>query len=657
MNRLTNERSPYLQHAAGQRIDWYPWSEEAFEKARHENKPVFLSTGAVWCHWCHVMARESFEDAGVAALLNELFISIKLDRDERPDIDRRYQQAVAAMGGGSGWPLSVFLTPEKKPFFGGTYFPPEDRQGRPGFGKVLRSVHDFYQARRADADEYAGRIMEALRPDAPEPGTLRFGAIPDAVASVLSSYDPQNGGFGHAPKFPMPGAIEFLLHNAARTTEGHFVELAVRKTLTAMARGGFHDQLQGGFHRYSVDESWIVPHFEKMADDNALLLRNYVDAYALFGDEHYRSVARGIITFVHEVLSDPAGGFYSSQDADVTPEDEGGYFTWTEAELRSALSEEEYRILSRHWFHEQGIMHHDRNKRVLALAREPREIAQDLSMSREDVERVIESGNSKLLRQRNMRTPPFIDKTLYTSLNGMFITSFLRAFRSLHDPWLRDFALKSLDRVLRERLKNGILYHTDAVVAVLDDYVFLAEALVAAYETSGEKGYLVRAEEIMTACMQKFQDEEGGFFDTEQDVLGTRLKHIEDTPHQSPNAVASLLLIRLAAITGNASYRAAAEKTLQFFVGSAGEMGVHAGSYFAALQAFTSLLTLTVEAEPSGDLATAARAITSPYTAILYGEDNGRVLPCAGNVCYQVVHSVDELKDVMEQIIGEPHHA
>ena len=411
MNLLGNERSPYLRHAANQPVDWRPWSDEAFDLARNENKPVFLSTGAVWCHWCHVMARETFEDNDVARLMNELFICIKLDRDERPDIDQRYQQAVAAMGSGSGWPLSVFLTSDKRPFFGGTYFPPDDRHGRPGFKSILKSVSAFYRSSKDDAEAFADRLLDALKPEAMEPSELRKQALNDAVAAVLTQYDPENGGFGTSPKFPMPGALEFLIQRYPLMQDGTFVELAIRRTLEGMAAGGFQDQLGGGFHRYSVDEAWTIPHFEKMADDNAWLLRIYCDAYALFSDERFKTVAQGIVRFIREVLSDPAGGFFASQDADVTPDDEGGYFTWTDDEFRAILTAEEYAVLSRHLLDQRGAMHHDPSRHVLFVAREPKEIARELAMPLEAAERIIERGREKLLHARNARPAPFIARS------------------------------------------------------------------------------------------------------------------------------------------------------------------------------------------------------------------------------------------------------
>jgi len=641
-NRLTNEKSPYLHHAADQPIDWYPWSDEPFLRAEREGKAVFLSSGGVWCHWCHVMAKESFENAEVSTLLNELFISVKLDRDERPDIDRRYQQAVALMGGGGGWPLSVFLTPDRRPFFGGTYFPPDDRYGRPGFIKVLRSVHEFYQSRKGEAVEYGIRIMDALKSEVLEAGDLTRDSLEQAKTAMLGHFDAKHGGFGTSPKFPMPGALEFLLHQAA-TRKDRAAENAVRTTLDAMARGGFHDHLAGGFHRYSVDEAWFVPHFEKMADDNAWLLRNYIDAYALFGEERYKEVADGIIRFVRSVLSDPAGGFFASQDADVTPDDEGGYFTWTDEDFKRVLTIEEYEVLSLRFFHERGALPHDQAKKVLCAARELKDIAGALGMSEEAVATIIARGREKLLLERNGRETPFVDRTLYTSLNGMFITSFLKAYRVLGEAGLRDFALKSLDRVLKERFIHGALHHTEGVTAVFDDHLYLIEALVAAYEATGDPAWLDRATDFMDRCLERFGDGEGGFFDTGEEVLGSRLKRVEDIPHPSANATAALLLIKLFHITGRESYRSQAERVLRIFSVAVNEMSIHAGTYYCSLDAWFTMLKLTVEAVPSGDLAVAARRLTGPYTVVVYGEDKGRIVPCIGETCYAPVMNNEEL--------------
>jgi len=542
MNKLANEKSPYLRHAAHQKIHWYPWSDEAFDKARKEEKPVFLSSGAVWCHWCHVMAKESFEDPGTADLLNKLYICIKIDRDERPDIDRRYQQALAAMGYRGGWPLSIFLTPDRKPFFGGTYFPPEQKLGIPGFKKVLKTIAEYYHANRNEVSAYSQKLLDLLKPKHAEEGEISKQFIEEAMRNILSALDPRNGGFGHSPKFSMPGALTLLM-NRFFLTKTKSVGYAVKKTLESMARGGIHDQIGGGFHRYSVDEAWIVPHFEKMADDNAWHLRNYTDAYAVFGDAYFRKVAEGIIQFLRDVLSDPEGGFYASQDADVSPDDEGGYFTWAEMDFKRTLSHEEYEVLSLHLLNERGAMHQDSAKKVLFVSMDVQEIMERTGMEMQTIQSFIHSGKQKLLAERNKRKPPFIDKTFYTSLNGMIITSCLKASGVFGDVSLRDFALISLQRILQSHFIGGELFHTEGVEAVLDDFIYLTESLIAAYEVSGDPSYLQQAEECMAICIGNFWDEEGGgFFDTETEVIGLRLKSIEDIPHPSANAAGIILL-------------------------------------------------------------------------------------------------------------------
>lgn len=652
MNRLLREKSPYLRQAAHQKIDWYPWGEEAFERAREEGKPVFLSSGAIWCHWCHVMAKECFEDETISSLLNEHFISVKLDRDARPDIDRRYQHAVAAMGFGGGWPLSVFLTPEKKPFFGGTYFPPEDSHGRAGFKTVLRSVADFYASKKDLAIEYGRKVIDALKASSRGEGTIREEMVHDAVMKILSQFDTAHGGFGSAPKFPMPGAID-LLTNRFFLQRMHSYGAAVTRTLYAMAKGGFHDQLGGGFHRYAVDESWIIPHFEKMADDNAWLLRNYLYAYRVFRDEYFRDVAAGIVRFVRESLSAPEGGFYASQDADVSPRDEGGYFTWTERDFRAVLSDEEYTVLRLHLLDERGAMHHDSAKRVLFVAREPEEIASVLHLDVAVVEERIRSGKAKLLEARKTRESPLIDTTLYTSLNGLLITSFLLASNVLCDDSLKGFALKSLDRIIELHARNGELLRTDQVAAVLDDYVFLVEALIAAYEATGEMSFLERARDLMDQCIGRFWDTaDGGFFDTESDVLGVRLKGIEDLPHPSANAVAIILLHKLARITGQTRYSELAERALRVFAAPAVNVGMHAASYFSALDAHFHMMTLTIRANPSHPLFQSARDISYPYLCYAYQADEGIVIPCVGRICYEPVRSPEELREFFRKRLG-----
>ncbi len=649
MNRLAKERSPYLRKAAKQPIDWYPWGDEPFERAARENKPVFLSSGGVWCHWCHVMAQETFSDDGVAAVLNEQFVSIKLDRDERPEIDRRYQQAVGLMGQQGGWPLSIFLTPDRTPFFGGTYFPPQDSFGRPGFRKVLESVREFYRSRPGDAVQYGIRVMDALALGSTEPGDLLRSALAQAERSMLEQFDPANGGFGKAPKFPMPGVLEFLIRRAAAGSEA--AGSAVRKTLDAMAAGGFHDHLAGGFHRYSVDEGWFVPHFEKMADDNAWLLRNYLNAYGFFGEERYRTVAEGILRFVRETLSAPEGGFFSSQDADVTADDEGGYFTWTAAEWKDLLTIDEDEVLTRRFLHERGRMHHASEKRVLCEVRSLEEIATELGMQRDRVSQLLESGTAKLLAARKERAMPFIDTTFYTSLNGMFVTSFLTAYRVLGKAEYRDFGLASLERILRERVQDGKLLHAEGVGGFLDDMVYIIEALIAAYEATAVRDYLDRAAAFMDDCLERFGDPAGGFFDTDEVVLGTRLKRIEDIPHPSANAVAIQQLLKLYHLTGRVEYRKAAETTLRMFATTAPELSIHGGTYFSSLDAWFHAIKLSIEAGPASELAAVARGIAGPPTVLAYGPDRGQVVPCVNQTCWAPVTSADGLKRSIDLLV------
>lgn len=652
MDRLEKEKSPYLRHAAGQKVDWYPFSEEAFERARREDRPVFLSSGAVWCHWCHVQARECFENEEIAGLLNENFICIKLDRDERPDIDRRYQQAAQAMGAGGGWPLSIFLTPDKKPFYAGTYFPPEDAYGRPGFKKVLRQVAAFYRENREKVAEYSESLISHLSGALPvgQAGAvgMRASAVNEALYGMLSDYDARHGGFGSAPKFPMPGAVGFIM-NRHFFLRDPFLEKCVRSTLDAMAKGGFYDQLGGGFHRYCTDEAWVIPHFEKMGEDNALLLGNYLDAYACFGDAFFREVAEGIIRYARSVLSDPAGGFYHSHDADITPEDEGGYYTWTAEGFKKALSDREYEVLSLHLLSEKGAMHHDPQKKVLFVAAEPGDIAGRLAMAEDEVRGIIKAGKEKLLRERQKREMPFVDRTLYASLNGMFASAFIKAYSFLGDGALLDFAVRSLARVSESHLTGGVLYHAPGVSGVLEDYVHFAGAFLDAYEATGDGGFLETGQRLMDRCMEGFWDDSSaGFFDTSEEVVGLRLKTIEDIPHPSPNALGAWNLLRLSAMTGKERYRERAASSLGFFSERAALLGLHSAAYYASLDAYYNFLSLRVEAEPQGALSRAARETFRPYRVINYGnKEAGQVVPCLRDRCLEALAGPEAVRELL----------
>jgi uncharacterized protein YyaL (SSP411 family) len=590
MNRLANEKSAYLQHASHQKIDWHPWSEEVFEKARNEDKPVFLSSGAIWCHWCHVMAKECFEDEEVIRLLNEYYIPVKLDRDERPDIDRIYQQALAAMGVSGGWPLSIFLTCDKKPFFGGTYFPPDEGFGRPGFKAILLAISRLYKEKKDEAIGYGEQYIEFLKNQAATSGEgFDKSMLDDAEKKMLSGMDRHNGGFGSAPKFAMSGALEFLINRYLSSKDAELGN-ALKKTFLSMAYGGIHDQLGGGFHRYSTDAAWIIPHFEKMADDNAWLLRNYIDAYSAFGDNYFKEVAEGIIAFLRRELSHPAGGFYASQDADVTPDDEGGYFLWRDEDFKGLLTDGEYKVLSYYFLHRQGAMRHDTSKMVLHTGMGTGELAKELDMEEGKVKEILSSGKERLLNEREKRQKPVVDRVMYTSLNGMLITSFLKAYRALGDERVKKFAVMSLDRISKTNVLNGQLLHSEGVEAFLDDYANFIDALINAYEMSGDKNYLDQADLYMGQCIGKFLDKsDGGFFDTENEVIGLRLKGIEDTPHPSANSIAVMCLIKLSLMLGKDEYMRYAESALNCFASVARAMGIHCGYYFCALDAYTGL--------------------------------------------------------------------
>ncbi len=594
MNRLGQEKSSYLQHAAHQKVDWYPWCDEAFERARKEDKPVFLSSGAVWCHWCHVMAQESFNDDEAAQLLNERFIAVKLDRDERPDIDRRYQQAVTAMGFGGGWPLSVFLTPDRKPFYGGTYFPLEERFGMQGFKAILDTISNLYRENKGEVMKHSDALLDALTPKRVPAGELRETLVDKGAQLILAAFDGNHGGFGRAPKFPMPGAIEFLIQRYVRTKERSYGD-AVTTTLIAMAKGGIHDHLGGGFHRYSTDDEWIIPHFEKMTDDNAWLLKNFANAYRVFGQPYFKDVAQGIIRFFLRDLSDSNGGFYASQDADVTVSQEGGFFTWTVEEFEDALNEDERRILTPYFMHLKGAMphtaRHEPARRVLFIDDPLPDVARQAGIEQGKAEQILASGKEKLLAVRLARQKPFIDTATYTSLNGIAISAFLTAYEVLRDEQAKEFSLKSIERILATNVAGGELFHVEGIRALLDDYVFFSDALVAAYEATGDRLFLNRAREFMDVCLERFLDKDGGgFFDTDREVLGMRLKGVEDIPHPSSNSAAVLVLLRLASACKEEAYRTYAEQTLRAFSSFGDSYGVHCGYYYHALDRRLNLL-------------------------------------------------------------------
>src|ERR1700686_2371849 len=458
-NSLARASSAYLRSAMHQPIQWHEWGAEAFAAAQRENKPMLLDIGAVWCHWCHVMDRESYDDPEIAAIVNEHFIAVKVDRDERPDIDSRYQAAVQAVSGQGGWPLTAFLTPDGKPFYGGTYFPPSDGYGRPSFKRVLLSIANAYKEKHGDVVEQAKMVEQAIAQSespAGRDGRISPSIIQAIQQSAFKMFDPQNGGFGQAPKFPHPSALDLLIEQYARTGDDAARNVIVT-TLEHMANGGVYDQLAGGFHRYSVDERWVVPHFEKMCYDNSELLKNYVHAYQATGSELFANVARDIIRWMDEWLSDrQRGGFYASQDADISMDDDGDYFTWTLDEARTVLTEEEVQVAAlRYDINEVWEMHHNPAKNVLYVRAPIEEIGRRLNLGPEGVSELLESAKKKMYAARLKRKTPYVDKTVYVGWNSMCVSAYLEAAKVLNLDEARRFALRSLDRILSKAWRPG----------------------------------------------------------------------------------------------------------------------------------------------------------------------------------------------------------
>ena len=609
-NSLANASSSYLRSAMHQPIDWHEWSADAFDKARRENKPVLLDIGAVWCHWCHVMDRESYENPEIAKLINENYVAVKVDRDERPDVDSRYQAAVQAMSGQGGWPLTAFLTPDGRPFFGGTYFPPDDQYGRPGFKRVLLTLSAAFREKHGDVIESAEHVMSAI--DEAESFAGRSGeisaAIPESmVKSAIQSFDAQHGGFGSAPKFPHPSILDLLIDHCGRTGDEQ-ARNVVTTTLNRMARGGVYDQLAGGFHRYSVDERWVVPHFEKMSYDNSELLKNYVHAYQLTGDEFYAHVARDIIRWMDEWLSDrERGGFYASQDADINLHDDGDYFTWSLAEACEVLDQPELEAVTLHYeIGEVGEMHHRPEKNVLHIRATPEQIATRMTLSADEVGQLLDSAKQKMLAARLKRPTPYIDKTVYVSWNALCISAYLEAAKVLGLDDTEHFALRSLDRLLSEGwsaergLKHVIAYSDSSakhreVNALLDDYAFTVIACLDAYEATSDLSYYRFAERIAAKMIGDFKDEAaGGFFDVSKrelhaslGALSARRKPLQDAPTPAGNPMAAIALLRVHANSGDRKHYEVAKSTLETFAGVAGHFGIFSATYGLAVSLYS----------------------------------------------------------------------
>ncbi len=696
-NRLKNSASPYLRSAAHQPIDWYEWGTEAFDLAKNAGKPILLDIGAVWCHWCHVIDRESYENPEIAKIINEFFVPVKVDRDERPDVDSRYQAAISAISGQGGWPLTGFLMPDGKPFYGGTYFPPEDQGNRPGFRRVLLAVADAFKNKQEDLLKTANAVADAVANGEAFKGAraeFTLNIVDEQISTITQLFDIKNGGFGRAPKFPHASAVDLLLERYRQTGDKHLLAMA-ETTLEKMAKGGVYDQLAGGFHRYSVDERWLVPHFEKMSYDNSELLKNYLHAAKVSarhdGESSFANTAESIVLWVNQVLSDQEhGGFYASQDADVSLDDDGDYFTWTLDEVRAVLTPEESRLIELYYDVEaHGEMHHNPAKNVLWIARGFKEIAQIVGRDPQEIVPIKRKAESKLMQARLKRQAPFVDTTMYVAWNAMFVSAYCEASRGLITETMRNasrtFALKTLDRMLREAWSEenafGHRIGGPALRGSLDDQVFGVLALLDAYEATLDAKYFRAAQRTMDIAIEKYGDAEaGGFFDRASDAppmggLEVRRKPFQDSPTPGGNSVAIIALTRMHAYSDDPKYYDWAKKSLEAFAGVAPQFGLFAATYGLAATVFALHPTQVVITGARGDAA--ARKLEEAANSVFrLGKAVLRVTPesslenlpaalkltlphldcskaaalvCAGSTCLPPIAEFSELRRVLQK--------
>jgi len=590
-NRLAGESSPYLLQHKDNPVDWYPWGEAALARAREEQKPIFLSIGYSACHWCHVMEHESFEDKGIAHKLNESFVCIKVDREERPDVDQIYMNAVQILTGHGGWPMSVFLTPDLKPFFGGTYWPPHAGRGMPGFDQVIDAVNDAWENRREQAIEGASNLTERLHQLAhagEEHGELSFQLLQQAAARLERSFDHAHGGFGGAPKFPHSMDLQVLLRYWRRQRRDGVLDM-VRLTLDRMAAGGIYDHLGGGFARYSVDARWLVPHFEKMLYDNALLVRAYLDGLVVTGNADYGRVVRETLDYVLRDMTDPQGGFYSTEDADSEGE-EGKFYLWTPGEVREVLGEEAAKTFC--YCYDVTDEGNFEGKNILNLPKTLPQCASMLDRDLEELKAELAESRRKLFAVREKRTRPGRDDKVLVSWNGLMIASMARAGMVLEEPKYVQAARRAADFILEQmRSTDGRLLHTwrggtAKLAAYLDDYMALVDALISVHEASGEPRLVEEAVGLANLVLELFRDKDrGGFFYTASDhePLITRNKDVHDASVPSGNALAATALLRLGSLTGRTGYHEAAVETLHFASHMMEQMPTATGQMLLAL--------------------------------------------------------------------------
>ena len=578
MNRLINENSPYLLQHADNPVDWHPWTDEAFRIAREADKPVLLSVGYSACHWCHVMAHESFEDKATAEMMNALFVNVKVDREERPDVDDIYMQAVQAIAGQGGWPMTVFLLPDGRPFYGGTYYPKESRYGRPSFQQLLAAVHDAYRNKRDQLEAQADNLHQALKRDVlgigrADDSGLTLELLDEAATKLLDAMDPVNGGFGEQPKFPNPISLEFLLRHYHRTRDERALQL-VTLSLRKMAQGGIYDQVGGGFARYSVDARWLVPHFEKMLYDNAQLSRLYLHAWQLTGDDYFRQIAEDIYDYALREMTAADGGFYSATDADSEGV-EGKFFVWTIEEAREALAPISDRLpraleIAVEYFGMSAEGNFE-GSNILHIPRPPLETAEGLGLTLEQLEDAVARIKHQLYASRAQRIPPLLDDKALTSWNGMMLASLAEAARVLQRPDYLEAARRAGEFLLKHMVAEaGRLYRShkggrSKLNAYLEDYANLLDGWLELYQTTFEERYFAEARRLAELALARFRSADGGFFDTSDDheSLIVRPRNLQDNVTPSGNAMMAKQLLRLAAYTGDARYDEAGREVLR----------------------------------------------------------------------------------------------
>ncbi|MHC4645205.1 MAG: thioredoxin domain-containing protein [Planctomycetota bacterium] len=685
-NRLINESSPYLLQHAHNPVDWYGWGSEAFERAKREDKPIFLSIGYSTCHWCHVMERESFESEPIAEVMNKHFVSIKVDREQRPDVDAIYMNAVQMMTGSGGWPLSVFLTPEGKPFYGGTYFPPQDSYGRPDFERLLVAIADAWKGRRQELIESAGKISGILEQSGERTGAGRLSreVLETAYLSLAQSFDSTHGGFGRAPKFGQPSNLSMLLRYWYGSGDEKALAM-VEATLDAMAKGGIYDHIGGGFHRYSTDAQWLVPHFEKMLYDQALLGMIYVQAYQATGKKTYARVAREVFDYVLRDMTDAEGGFYSAEDADSEGE-EGLFYVWQPNQIEDILGEKEAGVFNAYYGVTKNGNFED-NRSILNVTESAEKLAEELKLGRAEMENILARARSRLLEHRSRRVRPHRDDKVIAGWNGLMISSMAYGGAALQEEKYFGAAVKAAEFVLGTLRQNGRLtryYREGNVVGLgfLDDYAFMILGLLDLYEATFDAKWLAEARRLAEQMMELFADETGGFFLSGRDAerLIVRSKPGYDGAVPSGNSVAALALLKLGRLTMEQQFADHGEKVLDGFSGQLAQSPVSLTAMLAALDFWLGpTQEIVIAGDPEmADTKQMLKAVRSSFlpNAVVVFHSSGKVgkaiereVPfvagqvaidnkptayvCENYVCRQPVNGVNKLESLLAEISKE----